>query len=318
MSGLHRLMRGETEIGFVRHANRWFMGSGAAILISVLAVIFLHLNFGIDFHGGEALSAANPAGASVAEIRAAVSNAGGGEATIQLVNNGEAVRIQTEVLKPDQETALISAVADVTGTQPKDISADSVGPTFGSLVARQALIALLVFLAVVALYMTVRLEFKMAVVGLIALAHDLIITVGVYALTGFEVTPATVVAILTILGYSLYDTVVVFDKVDEYVGTMDKSTYGEIVERAMNAVLARSLATSLTSLLPVGSILLVGSFVLGAPSLREFALALFVGMAAGTYSSVFLAGPMLARWKEGEEEWQERRHRIESRKARRS
>lgn len=317
MTALHRLMRGETEIGFVRHANRWFLGSGAAILISILAVVFLHLNFGIDFRGGEALSASNPAGASVPDIRSAVTNAGGGDATVQLLNNGEAVRIQTEVLQPDQETALIAAVADVTGTEPAQVSADSVGPTFGSLVARQALIALVVFLAVVALYMTIRLELKMALVGLVALGHDLIITVGIYALTGFEVTPATVVAILTILGYSLYDTVVVFDKVDEFVGSMDKSTYGDIVERAMNAVLARSLATSLTSLLPVGSILLVGSFILGAPSLREFALALFVGMAAGTYSSVFLAGPMLARWKEGEEEWQEKRRRIEARQTRR-
>ncbi len=315
MNGFRRILRGETNVGFVRNSHRWFMASGALVGVSLLALAVFNLNFGIDFRGGVSAQTPNPAGASVAEVREVVGAVGVTQATIQLIDGGESLRVQTGSLAPESERQLIAAIADVAGTVETEVSVDSVGPTFGSLVARQALIALGVFLVVVALYMTIRLELKMAGVGLVALGHDLAITVGVYALSGLEVSPATVVAILTILGYSLYDTVVVFDKVDEFVGTMEKSTYGAIVERAMNSVLARSLATSLTSLVPVGSILLVGSFILGAPTLREFALALFIGMAAGTYSSVFLAGPLLARWKSGEEEWQERERRFGKRSA---
>lgn len=315
MSALRRILRGETEIGFVRDSRRWFIASGVLVGVSLLAVLVLDLNLGIDFRGGVSAQSPNPSGASVAEVRDAIGEVGVSQATIQLIEDGAAIRVQTSSLEGETEERFIAAIAAVTGVDAAEISVDSVGPTFGNLVARQALIALGVFLAVVALYMTVRLEMKMAAVGLVALLHDLAITVGVYALSGLEVSPATVVAILTILGYSLYDTVVVFDKVDEFVTTMDKSTYGDIVERAMNSVLARSLATSLTSLVPVGSILIVGSFILGAPTLREFALALFIGMAAGTYSSIFLAGPLLARWKSGEEEWQEREKRFGKRSA---
>lgn len=314
MSGLRRLLRGETRIRFVEESNRWFIASGALVGISLLALAILGLNFGVDFRGGVSAQVENQANVSVGAVRDALAEVGVAQATIQLIDGGESVRVQTGVLESSTEAAFLDALAQVTGTDADSISVDSVGPTFGSLVARQALIALGVFLAVVALYMTIRLEFKMAMVGLVALLHDLAITVGVYAISGFEVSPATVVAILTILGYSLYDTVVVFDKVEEFTERMDKSTYGQIVEAAMNGVLARSLATSLTSLLPVGSILLVGSFVLGASTLREFALALFIGMAAGTYSSVFLAGPLLARWKSGEEEWVERERRFGTRK----
>ena len=150
--------------------------------------------------------------------------------------------------------------------------------------------------------------------GIAALVHDLLLTTGVYALTGFEVTPATIVALLTILGYSLYDTVVVFEKIREMVGQYgDRLTYSEVVNRSMNLVLSRSLNTSLTSLLTVGSILFVGSFVLGATTLEDFALALFVGLAASTYSSIFVAAPLLATWKEKEEAWAQRRRKIEAR-----
>lgn len=310
MSGFRRVLRGETEIGFVRNSNRWFRASAVLVGLSILGLVAFNLNFGIDFRGGVSAQAPNPAGATVAEVREAIGELGISQSTIQLIDDGAGVRVQTGFLDAATEAQLIDTIARIAGTTSPEVSVDAVGPTFGNLVARQALIALAVFLVVVALYMTVRLEMKMAAVGLVALMHDLAITVGVYAISGLEVSPATVVAILTILGYSLYDTVVVFDKVEEFEKAMDKSTYGMIVERAMNAVLARSLATSLTSLVPVGSILVVGSFILGAPTLREFALALFIGMAAGTYSSVFLAGPLLARWKSGEEEWQERERRF--------
>ena len=163
---------------------------------------------------------------------------------------------------------------------------------------------------------TWRFEWKMAVAALTALFHDLIITAGFFALAGFIVTPATVIALLTILGYSLYDTVVVFDKVNENVELMhDRYTYTEIVNTSMNQVLMRSINTSLTSLLPVGSLLFVGSFAFGAHTLREFALALFIGIAIGTYSSIFVAAPVLAIWKEREDDWVVARKRAARRRS---
>jgi preprotein translocase subunit SecF len=246
-------------------------------------------------------------------MRSALESVGITDATIQLVDDGESVRITTRELDNAAENAAIDVIADTTGADRNEISIEAVGPSFGALVARRALIALGVFLGAVILFISWRLEFKMAAAGIAALFHDLIITVGVYALTGFPVTPATVVAVLVVLGYSLYDTVVVFDKVEELVEIEDQKTYSEIVNQGMNSVLARSLATSLTSLLPVGSILFVGSFILGAPTLRDFALALFVGIAAGTYSSIFIAAPLLSIWKEREPEWIERAEWVERR-----
>lgn len=313
MSAWRKLTRGETTIDFVGLRRRWFLISAAILVIALASLGIRQLNLGIEFVGGLGLQAPNPAGASVSELRDAMEQAGIQDSTIQLVEDGQAVRITTHELDTATENAAIDAIAELAGADRADISIEAVGPTFGALIARRALIALGVFLGAVILFISWRLEFKMAAAGIAALVHDLIITVGVYALTGFPVTPATVVAVLVVLGYSLYDTVVVFDKVEELVAVEEDKTYSEIVNQAMNSVLARSLATSLTSLLPVGSILFVGSFVLGAPTLRDFALALFVGIAAGTYSSIFIAGPLLATWKEKEPEWIERAERVERR-----
>ena len=313
MSTFSRLNRGETTIDFVGHRNRWFLISGIALLISLAFLGVRQLNLGIEFVGGLGLQSPNPAGADVAEMRSALVAVGVDDATIQLVDDGASVRVTTRELDTAVEDAAVDAIAAVTGSDRTEISIEAVGPTFGALVARRALLALGVFLGAVILFITWRLEFKMALAGIAALFHDLIITVGVYAATGFPVTPATVVAVLVVLGYSLYDTVVVFDKIEELVAVEEEKTYSEIVNQGMNSVLARSLATSGTSLLPIGSILFVGSFVLGAPTLRDFALALFVGIAAGTYSSIFIAGPLLAMWKEKEPEWIERAERVERR-----
>jgi preprotein translocase subunit SecF len=314
VSVLSKLNRGETEIDFVDNRKRWFLISAVALLIALGSLGIRQLNLGIEFVGGLAIQAPNPAGADVPELRSALEDVGIEDATIQLLDDGEAVRITTQELDSAAENAAIEAVIDVTQADRNEISIEAVGPTFGALVARRALIALGVFLGAVVLFISWRLEFKMAAAGLAALIHDLIITVGVYALTGFPVTPATVVAVLVVLGYSLYDTVVVFDKVEELALLEEELTYTEIVNKAMNSVLARSLATSLTSLLPVGSILFVGSFILGAPTLRDFALALFVGIAAGTYSSIFVASPILATWKEKEPEWNDRAEWVERRR----
>ena len=306
MSAWGRLNRGETTIDFVGHRRRWFTISAILLLISLASFGIRQLNLGLEFEGGLGLQAPNPAGAEVAEIRDALEAVGVDDATIQLLDEGTAVRVTTRELDDEGLNAAVDAVVEVTGADRSDVSISAVGPSFGALVARRALIALGVFLGAVVLFISWRLEFKMALAGLAALFHDLLITMGVYSLTGFTVTPATVVAVLVILGYSLYDTVVVFDKVEELVEIEEEKTYSEVVNQAMNSVLARSLATSLTSLIPVGSILFVGSFILGAPTLRDFALALFVGIAAGTYSSIFVAAPLLAVWKEKEPEWQDR------------
>ncbi len=313
MSVFRKLNRAETNIDFVGHKKRWFTISAVLILISLVSFGVRQLNLGIEFEGGLELQTPNPAGATVAEVRSSLEEIGVDDATIQVLGDGESFRVTTGVLDVNIENAAVDAIAEVTGVERNDVSISAVGPSFGALILQRSLLALAVFLAVVVVFISWRLEFKMALAGIAALFHDLVITVGVYSLTGFEVTPATVVAILTILGYSLYDTVVVFDKVEELVAEDDKSSYSDIVNRAMNSVLGRSLSTSLTSLLPIGSILFVGSFILGASTLREFALALFVGITAGTYSSIFIAAPLLATWKEREEEWELRAEKAAKR-----
>ncbi len=309
-----RLNRGETTVDFVGKRRIWFRASLAAIAITMIALVARGgLNLGIEFEGGVSVTGPNPAAAAVEDFRSVTDEVGVNDAVIQLINGGDGFRVQTIALDPTTEDTLLDGIARISGNERTDLSIDAVGPSFGALVLRQSLIALVVFLVAVTLFMTWRLELKMALAGIAALVHDLLLTTGVYALSGFEVTPATVVALLTILGYSLYDTVVVFEKVREMVGQYgDRLTYSDVVNRSMNLVLSRSLNTSLTSLLTVGSILFVGSFVLGATTLQDFALALFVGLAASTYSSIFVAAPLLATWKEKEEAWAYRRRKIEA------
>ncbi|MEZ5169814.1 MAG: protein translocase subunit SecF [Acidimicrobiia bacterium] len=224
------------------------------------------------------------------------------------------------VVRSGGATEVAVALADYAGVEPRDVSISEVGPTFGKTVAEKARNALVLFFGAVALYLTMRFRgnWKMAVSALLAEVHDIAITVGVYSVTGFEVTPATVIAFLTILGFSLYDTVVVFDRVDENLSRLTMSgrqTYSDVVDRSMNEVLARSLSTSLVAILPVTSLLVMGTYVFGAPAILEFALALFVGIIAGTYSSIFVATPILAVWKEREPRYRDLRHRVEAREA---
>lgn len=298
MSGWSRLINGQTRIDFVGRSKLWLTISAVMIGVSVLALAIFNLNLGLEFRGGVAIQAENPNGADVGDLTAALAEIGHTNAIVQLINDGEAVRVETPPLDQDGQEELRALVSDVTGAPRDTLSVDAVEPRFGALLARQALIALTVFLAVVSLYISWRLEWRMAGAALAALVHDLVITTGIYAITQFSVTSATVVALLTILGYSLYDTVVVFDQVAESAAKADETdTYPNVVNRATNHVLVRSISTSLTSLLPIGSLLFVGSILLGASSLQDFALALFVGIGVGTYSSVFVAGPLLALWK---------------------
>ena len=308
MSLFARLYRSETTFDFVGRKRIGFTISAILLVISVSSLLVRGLNLGVDFEGGTVIEVDNDAGASVSDIRDALRPFGLESATIQLTSGGsDGIRVETEIIEdPAEEEAVVAAVAEVAGVDPNEASVTAVGPAFGEEITRSAVRALVIFLIVVAIFIWLRFEWKMALAGLAALLHDLLLTAGVYSITGFEVTPSTVIAILTILGYSLYDTVVVFDKIVETVQLSEgRRPLPQVINDSMNTVLMRSLNTSLTSLLPVGSLLFVGSYLLGATTLRDFALALFVGVAAGTYSSIFVAAPLLATWKAGEPEWLE-------------
>ena len=304
MSIASRLYHGQISFDYVGRWRTWFLVSALAMLISVIALFYPGLAFGIDFKGGGVFTVQPTHNVTQAQVSDAV----GSLAKVVQTSNVEAgkpaqVQVQTESLTSDQIAKVRADLSRVAGVQPSQVSNSVVGSKWGSTVTRKALIALLVFLAVIVVYVSIRFDFKMAISALIALVHDLLITAGVYALARFEVTPATVIGLLTILGYSLYDTVVVFDKVRENTGAlsaMSRVTYSEAANRAINQTLVRSLNTSLTSLLPIGALLVAGSVLPGAETIKDLSLALFVGIAAGTYSSVFIATPFLALWKETE------------------
>lgn len=311
MSIVKKLYRGETHFDFVAASKTTLKVSLGLVLLSVLIMVVRPFNLSIDFTGGVIITVPNQSDATVEEIRADLRDVGYADARVQISGDGF-VTVQTESLPAVEQDSLLLAVTDSVGAEVNDASVSAVGPTFGAEVTSAAVRALVIFLLVVALFITWRFEWKMAVAALAALFHDLLITGGLYALIGFVVTPATIIAVLTILGYSLYDTVVVYEKVKENVHELhDTSTFSSIVNLSMNQVLMRSINTSLTSLLPVGSLLLVGSLAIGAETLKEFALALFIGIAVGTYSSIFIAAPILAMWKENEPEWERQRRRSE-------
>jgi preprotein translocase subunit SecF len=307
MIWLNKMYRGETSIDFISRRRTYFIVSGVLLALIFGSLLLRGFEGSVDFTGGVIIDAPNQSGASIADVRDALSEIGLPSARVQFTDAGTGVGnvlIQTEALDNDGQDALIAAVAEITGVTTAETNLSAVGPTFGAEITSRAIRALVIFLIVVAGFIAWRFEWKMAAAGLAALFHDLAVTAGIYSIFAIQVTPATVIAILTILGYSLYDTVVVFDKVKENIDEIGtRHSFSEIANLSMNQVLMRSLNTSLTSLLPVGSLLIVGSIFLGATTLQEFALALFIGVAAGTYSSIFIATPLLTVWKEREEDW---------------
>jgi preprotein translocase subunit SecF len=313
---MRRFRGGGTNYDFVGRARTWFIVSGIVVIISLASLGVRRINAGLEFRGGTAFQVAESKGdTSVDDMRDALSDAGVDEATIQEVGDGGFL-IETEHLEPSVQEKVVDAVAGSAGVDQNDVNVTDVGPKWGAQISGKAIRALIVFLIVVAIYLTFRLELKMAGAAMLALVHDMVITAGVYSLSGFEVTPSTVIALLTILGYSLYDTVVIFDRVKDRTSGLSAAgrvTYSEAANGALNQVLLRSLNTSIVSLLPVGSLLFVGSFLLGASTLRELALALFIGIATGAYSSVFIATPALAIWKERETRWSTLRARVAAR-----
>jgi preprotein translocase subunit SecF len=257
-------------------------------------------------------------GVTIQDAQDAVSAAGVEPESVQtLESEGETrIRVESESLELDEANEVTQALAELTGTDVDDVSLTSVGPSWGREISEKALRALVFFLIALTIYISFRFELKMAIPTVIALIHDIFVTIGVYSLAGFEVTPATVVSLLTILGFSIYDGIVVFDKVDEntpLVGTGNNLTYAGMVNKSLNQVLMRSLNTSITALLPVASLLVLGSFVLGATTLEEFALALLIGLFAGAYSSIFIASPLLAVLKEREPKYREIKNRLAAR-----
>ena len=312
MSLASRMYHGETSFDIVGRRRLWFTISGLLVLISLVSLVVPGLNFGIDFKGGAVFRVQPTTAVTEAQVRRAV---GPAAEVVQVTDDDPAqVIVQTEELAPAEVARIRAGLAELAGVETNGVSTDSIGSKWGSAVSRRAVIALLVFLVVVVVYVSLRMEFKMAVAALVALVHDLIITAGIFALARFEVTPATVIALLTILGYSLYDTVVVFDKVRENTGSltaMSRTTYSQATNLAVNQTMMRSLNTSLASLLPILGLLLVGSYLLGAETLKDLALALFVGVAAGAYSSIFIAPPIVAMWKEKEPRYAQLRARVE-------
>jgi SecD/SecF fusion protein len=292
-------------------ASKWFFSfSGVILLIGALAIGGKGLNFGIDFESGTRIKTALVKPADEAGVRSVLSGEGFGDAEIQRLSGkevagGNGFQISTETLTVGQRQRIQDGLTQRYGT--RSFNFDTIGPVFGQTVAKSALIAIIASLIVISAYIALRFEWKYAVPVLIALMHDLLITSGVYALTGREVTTSTVAALLTILGYSLYDTIIVFDRVRENVPRMPRAAFSQIVNRSMSEVLARSLATSFSTALPILALLLFGG-----DTLKDFAFALLVGVASGTYSSIFIASPVLTHWKEREAVYERRRVRIAS------
>tara|TARA_B110000503_G_scaffold81813_1_gene124993 strand:+ start:280 stop:1275 length:996 start_codon:yes stop_codon:yes gene_type:complete len=302
------LYTGERSFDFVGNRVRWY-SIGAAIVALAIVITILRggFTFGIEFRGGSEFRVSSPSEVSEQIAIDAVNGLVGLESNPRTgIVGGDSIRVQTEQLTDVQTTQLRSELADAYSVPLDQVTASFIGATWGQDITRQALIGLFVFLVLVSLVMALYFRtWKMSAAALTALAHDLLITAGIYGVLGYEITPAAVIGFLTILGYSLYDTVVVFDKVRENTsqdGSESRRTFAESVNLAVNQTLVRSINTSVVAVLPVGSILFIGSVLLGAGTLRDIALALFIGMIAGTYSSIFIAAPLYVHLRENEAE----------------
>jgi preprotein translocase subunit SecF len=303
------LYEGRVSINFVGRKWLWYAISAVIVAVAVFGLLGPKLNWGIEFEGGVEYRVTMPEGEAdqdaVTAVIEAVQGSGIENASNPVVNlSGENnIRVQTEPLSNDEAIEVSTLIEDAVGVDSDSIGRQQIGPSWGEQVADRAILGLIVFIVLVILLIWAYFrEWKMSLAAIVALAHDVIITVGVYALSGFEVTPATVTGVLTILGFSLYDTVVVFDKVRENTKNLGKThqTYAEAANLAVNQTLVRSINTSIVALLPVAALLYVSVFDVGSGALKDLSLSLFVGMAAGIYSSVFIATPLLVHMKERE------------------
>jgi preprotein translocase subunit SecF len=310
-----RLYTGEKSFNIVERRRRWYALSALFVIISFGALGVQGLKLGIEFKGGSAYTL-NKADVSVQEARAAVESVGlPGAIIVQKIGDTK-VRIQTGALDSVQSQAVENALTSTFGVTAESIDTQLIGPSWGAEVTKKALYGLFAFLLAVMVFLAMVFEAKMAIAAIVAVVHDVFITVGIYALVGFDVTPATIIGFLTILGYSLYDTVVVFDKVRENTKSVvanNKVTYSQAANLAVNQTIVRSINTSVIALLPVASILFVGAGLLGAGTLKDLSLALFIGLAVGTYSSIFIAPGILAQMREKEPAMQALAKRVAAR-----
>ncbi len=310
----HRLYHGETEFDFVGRRKIGFIVSGVVVLLTLVSLFTRGLNLGIDFEGGVSWEFdANGLTVDQAEQILADNGVGAGDIKIQELSGstGDRLRVQTGDQPVEIREAVKAALSEAAdGTEVSD---NTVSPTWGEQITKKAVTALVVFFLLISAYISWRFEWRMAIAAIAAVIHDVSISVGVYSIFGFEVTPATVIAFLTILGFSLYDTIVVFDKVQENTTKYaNRAGYSDIVNLSMNQVLMRSLNTSIAAVLPVISVLVIGAWILGAVALQDFSLALLVGLLTGAYSSIFIATPILAILKERDP----RAKQVDARKAR--
>ena len=310
-----RLYRGETSVNFIGRRRRWYALSGFFVLLSIGALAVQGLQLGIEFKGGSSFTV-NTSNPSISLARDAVEEAGvTSDPIVQLVGTDK-VRVQTQALDPALNNAVQDALAAKFSVSAADIDTQIIGPSWGKEITRKALYGLFGFLFVVMIYLTMALEPKMAFSAIVAVVHDVFITVGIYALVGFDVTPATIIGFLTILGYSLYDTVVVFDMVRDNtkaISAASTKTYSQAVNLAVNQTIVRSANTSIVAILPVAAILFVGAGLLGAGTLKDLSLALFIGLIVGTYSSIFIAPSVLAQLREKEPAMQALAKRVAAR-----
>lgn len=305
MSGLaSRLYKGEANFNIIGRRKVWFQVAAALAAVSILSLIVIGFNAGIEFKGGNEFQIPVSAG-SLSEIETVVdeavheakSDAGQIHAGQQIGTGADAVySVRTPSLDAQQQAQVKAAIVAEFGLTPDQVSDNRVSSSWGAQVTQQALISLVIFLAAVTTYLAFRFEWRMAIAAVASLVFDLLATAAVYSLSGFEVTPNTVIGFLTILGFALYDVVVVFDKVQENTrGITGKSneTYAEATNLALNQTFMRSINTSLVALLPVGGMLFIGAGLLGAGTLKDLALVLFIGMGVAVYSSLFFASPLL-------------------------
>jgi len=314
-----RLYRGEVSVNIVGRQKMWYAISGAILLVSVAALLIRGLNFSVEFKGGSVFSFPAATSVTQGDINRVVTGAGGGQSSAQHVAGLHAHwQVTTAQLSSDASGHVQTALEKAFNIAPNAMSVQFTGPTWGSQITSKAITALIIFLVVIVIYLAIAFEWKMAVAAFTALMHDILITIGVYALVGFQVSPTSVIGLLTILGYSLYDTVVVFDKVRENTAgllTSERSTYTQAANLALNQTLVRSINTSLTALLPVASILFVGAGLLGAGTLKDLGLVLFVGMGLGVLSSIMFAAPMLTALKDNEPRIKAHNARVLARRA---
>jgi len=309
-----RLYRGEVSVEFVRKKRVFYLISGFVLLISLVALLTRGLNYSVEFKGGSVFEF-QTAHATVGEVRAAAKASGApDDPIVQRLSGGVPKwQVQTQPLSTAQVTSVQDGLAHRFGLSARSVSIKSVGPSWGRDISQKALRGLIVFLIAIIAYLSLAFEWKMAAAAIIKLIHDILIAIGIYALIGFEVSPASVIGLLTILGYSLYDTVVVFDKVRENTAGLlggARMTYSQSANLAVNQTLVRSINTAIIGLLPVAAILFVGAGILGAGTLKDLALVLFVGMFVGTYSSICIATPILATLKEREPQYQALARRV--------